>query len=262
MTRGAPAAAVGLTLAMALAVSGVRLAAAGDAESQPDRATDPTAGNYATDTSDVQAGLELYRTACVSCHGVDGRGTERFPPIDRAGEATAWFYLHTGRMPLANDQGQAPRKERAFTEREIEQLVAYVKTLGPGPELPSVDVAGADEAAGGEVYRANCAACHAATGIGGALSRGNFAPSLDAATPLEVAAAVRVGPGQMPVFADDVITPEQLDGVAAYVRLLQRGQNPGGAPIGRSGPIAEGFVAWLVGMGSLLGVARWIGRRR
>jgi ubiquinol-cytochrome c reductase cytochrome c subunit len=139
--------------------------------------------------------------------------------------------------------------------------VAYVASLGDGPELPDVDVEGADLANGGLIYRANCQACHSASGSGGALSYGRAAPGLADATPTQVGAAVRIGPGQMPVFGPDIISDEELDDLAAYVEYLKDPEDPGGVPIGRTGPIPEGFVAWLVGMTALLALVAWIGTR-
>jgi ubiquinol-cytochrome c reductase cytochrome c subunit len=139
--------------------------------------------------------------------------------------------------------------------------VAYVASLGDGPRLPEVDVADADLAEGGVIYRANCQACHSASGSGGALSYGRAAPALAPATDEQVAAAVRVGPGQMPVFGADVIDGDDLDDLVAYVAFLDAPEDPGGLPIGRTGPIPEGFVAWLVGMVSLLLLVLWIGTR-
>ena len=74
-------------------------------------------------------------------------------------------------------------------------------------------------------------------------------------------AAVRAGPGQMPVFGPDAIDPEELDDLAAYVQFLRTPENIGGLQIGRNGPVPEGFVVWLFGIGGLLLVVAWIGRR-
>jgi quinol---cytochrome-c reductase cytochrome c subunit len=212
-------------------------------------------------------GAELYTTGCSSCHGPDGRGEDapdgsvRGPSLANAGEATAYYYLSTGRMPLANSEEQPERKPPAYDPDEIDALVAYVASLGDGPELPDVDVEGADLAEGGQIFRANCQACHSASGSGGALSYGRAAPRLASATPTQIGAAVRSGPGQMPVFGTDTITSTQLDDLAAYVRYLRHPEDPGGLPIGRTGPIPEGFVAWLIGMVALLVLVGWIGTR-
>jgi ubiquinol-cytochrome c reductase cytochrome c subunit len=214
----------------------------------------------------VAEGRELYLTGCSSCHGPDGEGVDapsgvRGPSLVDAGEAGAYYYLSTGRMPLASSEEQPTRKDPAYTPDQIDALVAYVASLGDGPALPDVDAAAGDVAAGGEIYRANCQACHSASGSGGALSYGRAAPRLSDATPKQVGAAVRSGPGQMPVFGPEVISDEELDGLARYVEYLQHPEDPGGIPIGRTGPIPEGFVAWLIGLVALLVVVAWIGTR-
>ena len=212
-------------------------------------------------------GRELYLTGCASCHGPEGEGVEtsddgtRGPSLVRSGEAGAYYYLSTGRMPMASSEEQPVRKPPAYSPEEIDSLVAYVASLGDGPALPDVDVEAGDTAAGGVVYRANCQACHSASGSGGALSYGRAAPRLSDATPSQVGAAVRIGPGQMPVFGPDTIDGEALDDVARYVEYLRAPEDPGGVPIGRTGPIPEGFVAWLVGMPALLALVAWIGTR-
>ena len=224
-------------------------------------------GGSGSDEELLARGAELYTTGCSSCHGPDGRGEHapdgsvRGPSLGSAGEATAYYYLATGRMPLANSEEQPQRKPPAYDPDEIDALVAYVASLGTGPELPDVDVEGADLAEGGQIFRANCQACHSASGSGGALSYGRAAPRLASATPREIGAAVRSGPGQMPVFGPDTITQTQLNDLAAYVRYLRHPDDPGGLPIGRTGPIPEGFVAWLIGMVVLLALVAWIGTR-
>lgn len=230
----------------------------------------PAAGRPDTRQQDealLAEGRELYETGCSSCHGPDGRGVDapdgsvRGTSLENAGEAAAYYYLSTGRMPLANSEEQPVRKESAYGPEEIDALVAYVGTLGDGPAVPDVDVDGADLGVGGELFRANCQACHSASGSGGALSYGRAAPRLSDATPTEVVAAVRVGPGQMPVFGPETISDDELDDLAAYVEYLRSPEDPGGIPIGRTGPIPEGFVAWLIGMTVLLALVAWIGTR-
>ncbi len=65
----------------------------------------------------------------------------------------------------------------------------------------------------------------------------------------------------MPAFGNDVLSDAELDAIAAYVLYLQSPDDPGGLPIGRTGPIPEGFVAWTVGMVALLILVVWIGTR-
>ena len=211
------------------------------------------------DPQTIAEGEALYEIGCVSCHGVAGVGGDRGPVLIDAGAASAHFYLTSGRMPQA-DEGQAERKEPAYSPAEIEALVAYVASLGDGPEIPDVDLESADLQAGGELYRTNCAACHQAAGAGGALSYGNNAPTLVPATPVQLVEAMLVGPGQMPVF--EQLSDEERDAIARYVVHLDEVGDPGGLSLGRTGPIPEGFVAIIIGTGATLLAALWIGRRR
>lgn len=212
----------------------------------------------------VAQGRELYLTGCSSCHGADGAGTDQAPTLIGVGAASASFYLTTGRMPAA--QGvpyQPPRKEPAYPPDQIDALVAYVASLGPGPAVPQVDVAHADLARGGVLYRANCASCHQAAGAGGALSYGQYAPRLDQATPTQVVEAMRIGPGQMPVFNATTLDDAAATDIAAYVQYLHKPDNRGGLALGGNGPVPEGAVALIVGLGGLVAVSIWIvGRRR
>jgi ubiquinol-cytochrome c reductase cytochrome c subunit len=194
----------------------------------------------------------------VSCHLPGGVGGEKGPALIGAGAASAHFYLTSGRMPLATED-QAERKPPAYAPDEIAALVAYVASLGEGPEIPDVDLAAADLQEGGELYRLNCAACHQAAGAGGALSYGNNAPSLGPATPVQIVEAMLIGPGQMPVF--EQLSPGDRDAIARYVLALDEVPDPGGLSLGRVGPIPEGFVAIIIGTGATLLVALWIGRR-
>ncbi|MGH9184973.1 MAG: c-type cytochrome, partial [Acidimicrobiales bacterium] len=114
----------------------------------------------------IEEGRQLYLTGCSSCHGTDGSGFTneddevRGPSLLESGEAAAYYYLSTGRMPLTNSAEQPRRKQPAYTDEETDALVAYVGSLGEGPRLPEVDLDDADLVEGGELFRANCAPCH------------------------------------------------------------------------------------------------------
>jgi ubiquinol-cytochrome c reductase cytochrome c subunit len=209
----------------------------------------------------VEAGEDLFALGCSSCHGLEGGGTDNGPDITDAGEAAADFQLRTGRMPAADTDGQQPRKDPAYDDEEIQALVAYVGSLGDGPAIPDVDPARGDLANGGVLYRANCAACHNATGVGGALSYGSEAPSVRHVDPVEVGEAMRTGPGQMPVFGPDAFSADDLDDIAAYVEELHEPSRRGGLSLGSIGPVAEGFVAVLIALGGIVLALRWITAR-
>lgn len=170
------------------------------------------------------------------------------------------FQLRTGRMPLADPDVQPQRKPPVFTETQIDDVVAYVTSLQPGgPPIPSVDPQAGDLALGQRLFVANCAPCHGATGNGGAVGKGALAPSLSVAGPVEIAEALVVGPGEMPVFG---FSPHETDSIVAFIDYLEHRPDRGGADIGGVGPVPEGFVAWALGMGALLAVALVVGHHR
>jgi ubiquinol-cytochrome c reductase cytochrome c subunit len=207
----------------------------------------------------VAAGRELYLTGCSSCHGPEGRGTDRAPSLVGVGAASADFQLSTGRMPADETGGQTARKPPAYDREEIDRLVAYVASLGPGPEIPHVDLSKGDLALGSVLYANNCASCHSSAGAGGALGHAFVAPNLRKSTATQVAEAVRIGPGAMPRFGHDNLDDHQVASIARYVRYLREPDDRGGLGLGHLGPLPEGFVAWVVGLGACLVAIRWIG---
>lgn len=204
------------------------------------------------------AGRALYQANCATCHGPDGRGVDGWPAVDQAGAAAADFQLRTGRMPFTQQRGeQALRKPPAYDDAEIRDLVAYVASLGDGPAIPDVRVDDDLLQRGQLLFATNCAPCHGATGNGGAVGGGAIAWPLDQVTPRLVAEAMITGPGQMPVFD---LPDEDRDAVLTYVEYLRAAPSPGGFAIGGIGPVPEGLVAWLVGMGLLGLVVVLVGR--
>jgi ubiquinol-cytochrome c reductase cytochrome c subunit len=164
-------------------------------------------------------------------------------------------------MPLARQEAQASEKPSVFSDQEIDQLMAYVQAHGGGPTLPSGDLRDGDLAQGGELFRLNCASCHNFVGEGGALSSGKAAPSLKNADDLTIYTAMLTGPENMPVFGDNQLTPEEKRSVINYVQTIKQQADPGGAGIGRIGPVSEGLVIWVVGIGALLFGIFWMGSK-
>jgi ubiquinol-cytochrome c reductase cytochrome c subunit len=203
-------------------------------------------------------GAQLYATQCASCHGVDGEGVEdRGPTLSTEGRASVSFVLRTGRMPLANPSLQPRRGPVRYSEDEIVALVDYAGALGDGPDIPAVDPDAGDLAAGGVLYRLNCAACHVTSGSGAAIGGGREAPPLTSSTPTQIGEAILVGPGAMPVF--DTFSTDDINDVAAYIRELQEQETTAPDDFGGAGPVAEGLAAWLLGLLPLLALTRWIG---
>ena len=109
-------------------------------------ATGPRPRAETPDPHLVTKGRKLFQVSCSSCHGIDGRGTRNGPTLVGVGAASASFMLTTGRMPLADPNAQALRKPPAFPQPEIDSLVAFVASLGPGPAIPDVQTAAATSA--------------------------------------------------------------------------------------------------------------------
>jgi ubiquinol-cytochrome c reductase cytochrome c subunit len=211
-------------------------------------------------------GRMLYQRDCAWCHGSAGEGTNLGPTLIGTGEASAHFVLTTGRMPIDEAMVQPPRSEPRYGSDQIDALVAYVGSLGTGPPIPDVNPGRGDLAEGAELYELNCAACHGSTGVGGALTSGLIAPSIDRSTAVQVAEAVRVGgagvrTGHMPAFGSEILDQEQLDSVVRYTLSLGQAEDPGGASLTHLGPVAEGFVAMFGGMALALVVIRRLGER-
>jgi ubiquinol-cytochrome c reductase cytochrome c subunit len=200
----------------------------------------------------------LYLQNCASCHGPQGEGAAAGPSLVGAGAASVDFYLRTGRMPLGAPNQRPVRQEPRFSNEEIEALVEYVAGFGDGPEIPTVR-GGGDVGRGYELYTANCAACHAATGAGNVVGGGSAAVGLGDATDVQIAEAILIGPGVMPPFD---LTDEDREALIAYIEFLRTAPTPGGAPIGGTGPVAEGFIAVLIGLTGLVLIARFVGSRR
>ncbi|MEX0790653.1 MAG: c-type cytochrome, partial [Actinomycetota bacterium] len=153
------------------------------------------------------------------------------------------------------------RKPPAFNEEQIAQVSAYVASLGDGPEIPEVDIDQGDVALGQQLYSENCAACHSSAGSGGAVGAGLEAPALGRSTPVQVVEAMRIGPGAMPVFQERTLSKHEADSIASYLVYLREVPDPGGLGMGRIGPIAEGAVAWIVGIGLFVLICRFVGEK-
>jgi ubiquinol-cytochrome c reductase cytochrome c subunit len=160
-------------------------------------------------------------------------------------------------MPLASPDVLPTRGPVRYTEAEIIALVDYAGAFGSGPDTPRVDIEAGDLAAGGELYRLNCAACHVASGSGAAIGGGRHAPSLMESTPTQIGEAVLIGPGAMPVFG--TFTEDDINSVAAYVVDLQEMHTTAPEDFGGAGPVAEGLAAWLLALVPIIAFTRWIG---
>ncbi|MEO7070839.1 MAG: c-type cytochrome, partial [Nostocoides sp.] len=225
----------------------------------------------ASTAQDVAAGKQLFQANCASCHGVnaEGRATGNGdkiagPALAGVGAAAVDFQMGTGRMPLRAPGIQAEASDVQFDQTQIDQVAAYIASLAPGPAVPSeedVDPAKGDPAAGGELFRVNCAMCHNASGSGGALTRGKYAPSLMGVEPKHIYEAMDSGPQSMPVFNDSNIAPKDKRDIIAFLTAVDKAPAQGGNTLGSLGPVTEGWFAWFFGLGLLIASAVWLGQK-
>jgi len=119
--------------------------------------------------ADVAQGKQLFNGMCARCHGIDGTGDEG-PSLNRATltRAATDDALREVIRDGIPDRGM-PRVRR-LTETELQQLTAYVRSLG---RAVSVATSGNVERGRATYEKLGCAACHIVSGQGG-----SFGPDL------------------------------------------------------------------------------------
>ena len=210
----------------------------------------------------IEEGRQIFLKGCSSCHGLNAEGAQIAPSLIGVGAASVDFQVGTGRMPMADMSTQAMRKDPLYNAEETAALAAYVASLAPGPAIPAESSLNYERdgstAEGGELFRNNCAMCHNFAGQGGALTQGKYAPTLMGVEPKHIYEAMVTGPQSMPVFSDKTITPEEKLSIIKWIKSAEKEPNLGGASLGRVGPVTEGLLGWVLGLGMLIGVAVWL----
>jgi ubiquinol-cytochrome c reductase cytochrome c subunit len=209
----------------------------------------------------AETGQDVYGRYCARCHGGNGTGLAgRGPSLVGVGARAADFYLRTGYMPLRNP-GDQPRRHRSILSHDqIDALVRYVASLQGGPPVPRPHPERGNVSQGMQLFTDHCAGCHQIAGAGGMVTGGRV-PALEAALPVEIAEAVRIGPYLMPRFSPRQLSDHELDSIIRYVQQTHSPNDAGGWPLGHLGPITEGLVAWLIAGAALVLTAAAIGRR-
>jgi len=174
-----------------------------------------------------------------------------------------YFEVSTGRMPAPGQGAEMTRKEAKFTDEQISQLEAFVQAHGGGPETPTGNLRDTTLSLGqgGDLFRLNCASCHGFSGAGAPLSAGKLAPTLKHASDTQLFTAMLTGPENMPVFNDNQLTPNEKRAIIDYIQTLKESNDPGGSGIGRIGPVSEGLVIWVAGIGAIVLIIMWIGAK-
>src|SRR6266853_1322286 len=112
---------------------------------------------------DVEGGRRLFQGMCVECHGADGAGGDapslNHPRLNHASDDKALASVIANGIP-----NTAMPRIRRFTESELQQLVAYVRSVGA---VAQGGVPG-DAKKGAAIYKTlACASCHIVAGEGG-----------------------------------------------------------------------------------------------
>jgi high-affinity iron transporter len=231
--------------------------AAGVARRVPPRALDPwrdmflaalgadAALELPTKPVDLRAGERLYQQHCAACHGVGGQGDGPAakglePPPPALGSADVMRDVPPALMYRIISVGIAGTAMTGFGETlaadDRWSIVAWLNGLrGPGEGGMAV---------GEGVWLQRCASCH---GVGGA-SNGPMSVSLSRLprelssfawqaerSDAQIADAISKGIAGTAMPASRELTPQELDGVVAWVRTLSLGDAPG-ASGGRASP--------------------------
>ena len=197
-------------------------------------------------------GQAIFLQRCARCHGVSGQGVSTVVTI--AGPSIQAVH-EPGAVMTAMEVGPSHMPSFAYV-LSVQQMRAVAEYVTQ--KLAIIPLQGGDVSEGGKKFRKYCAPCHRTAVRGGALAYADVnAPSLVGKSPALVAGAIRWGPGPMPSFPASVIDDKDLASIVKYVETVQNPPSPGGSPMHWYGPVAEGFVAWVV-MFFLVIITGWI----
>ncbi len=229
----------------------------------------------------MREGRTLYDVHCSTCHGiVDTGGSKGVPSLQYAGGATVDFYVSTGRMPLADiaavngtplnpfahslaEGTQNYHTAPLFDARQTAAIVTYVTSQAQTTiPIPDVRIDPSKLQRGRLLFEDNCQACHGAGAEGATAGYQWTALPLNRATPTQIGEAIRIGPGVMPRFPKTVLSGDDVNAIATYIGYLTaNSQTYGGTVMDYLGPISEGAVSALIGVGFLFWVVYFTGTK-
>lgn len=168
----------------------------------------------------------IYASQCATCHGAEGLGgtipgtDDPVPPLAGTPVVDVPYMdlvMRVGRMPPPrNDPYDNRARVVTISDEDRELIVAYLADeFDLAGVIPSPQEG--DAARGREVYATNCAQCHGATGAGGVAGAGAWTPPVAERGAVAIAEAIRVGPFQMPAFAPEQISAQEVADVAAFL---------------------------------------------
>ena len=133
-----------------------------------DVSLDESNSNYSTSERAIKAGEETVKTVgCLTCHAVDGLGSDFAPALDSVGTKVKASYLHQWISdPKAYDPGTSMPSLR-LSSNEIDNIVAYLMSLQQATTSTVTESIGEVDAAEGEVLvrTYGCFGCHEIPGF-------------------------------------------------------------------------------------------------
>jgi putative heme-binding domain-containing protein len=128
-------------------------------ETRPEK--NPLEGNARA----ISNGAAMFRNRCAGCHGPDAHGYLG-PDLTgfwaAGGTDSRMFDIVRRGVPGTEMIGADPQR---VLDKDIWQVLAYIRTLGAVPAAPLTG----DAANGERLFRSNCSSCHIVNGRGGQL---------------------------------------------------------------------------------------------
>lgn len=185
------------------------------------------ANNYASmgalaASSGGSPGRRTYMNQCAVCHGDHRQGSAAFPPLQQithklsAEQIVATIHNGKGRMPAMPVEGKTLTDLLAYLATDKDAAMSEPTEAGDDSRSTAAKTASEVDAAGAEVYAANCAICHGDKLEGIAPSFPALRGAGNRYSEDKLLALIREGKGRMPGFAN--LTSEETNSLLRFLR--------------------------------------------
>ncbi|MCY4402446.1 MAG: c-type cytochrome [Candidatus Poribacteria bacterium] len=133
-----------------------------------DQSIDASQGTYSKSESDISAGEETVKTVgCLSCHAVDGLGSDFAPALDSVGTKVKPSYLRSWIENPRDYDPDTSMPSLRLSNSELDNVVAYLMSLQKQTPSPISDSIGEEDKQEGEklVRTYGCFGCHEIPGF-------------------------------------------------------------------------------------------------
>ena len=140
----------------------------------------------------------------------------------------------------------------------------FVQQNGGGPERPTGNLRDTTLSLGqgGDLFRLNCASCHGFSGGGCATVRRQDGAHAQARKRQPALHRHADRPGEHAgLLTTTSSRSNEKRAIIDYIQTLKESKDPGGSGIGRIGPVSEGLVIWVAGIGAIVLIIMWIGAK-